>query len=464
MSSKNVLEKLPPHNLEAERAVLGACLIDPSTENPCVFRVLEWMDGTDFYRKSNEHVFNAMFELAEREEAIDLHTLRAELKRQGTLGNVGGETSTLQNASGESYLAALCDEVPTAANVEFHAKLVHGKAVARRTLNTCLETVALCYEDKTPADEILNQHDASMFQISRRQDQEDFSSAKDLVRDVYADMEERAEHPGELSGILTGLSDLDRMTTGFYPGDLVIVAGRPSMGKTAFGLSIGKHVAVKRQNPVAIFSLEMTKKQLMHRLLCSEARVDSHIVRRGEQNAEEWERLANASEMIAQAPLYIDDTAGLTMQMFRTKARRIVKDKGVGLIIADYLQLFHPGVKKENREKEVSYMSGQTKSLAKELSVPVIMLSQLSRALETRQNKRPMLSDLRDSGSIEQDADIVLFPYRDEVYNNDAPEGLCEIIIGKQRNGPVGTAEVSFTKQFQRFGNLDTHYSRDDAF
>jgi replicative DNA helicase len=238
----------------------------------------------------------------------------------------------------------------------------------------------------------------------------------------------------------------------------VIIAARPSMGKTAFALCVAQHVATAKEFPVAIFSLEMTKKQLINRMLCSQGRVDSNIVRRGEQNVDEWERLALASNIIGQAPIYVDDTPGLTMQAFRSKARRVVNEHGIKLIIADYLQLFSPGVKKENREKEVSYMSRQTKALAKELNIPILMLSQLSRALENRNDKRPQLSDLRDSGSLEQDADTVLFIYRDEVYNSEATEGVAEIIIGKQRNGPVFTAEVAFIKQYTQFCALDSHH------
>ena len=447
--TKKSLEKLPPYNLEAEQAVLGAILLD----NNAILKALEIFDPSDFYRPSHQKIFNAMYNLNEREDVIDLLTLRDELERRRELEDVGGP----------AYVVSLVDVVPTAANVEFHAKIVHEKAIARRLLNASIEIATRCYDESEEVEKTLEYAEQKIFEISEGQTKQAFTHVSIVVEDGVEKIEKLSQKKSLVTGAPTGFIELDQMTSGFQPSDLIIVAARPAMGKTSFCLNVAQHMGVKEQIPTAIFSLEMSKEQLGIRLLCAEARLDSHNVRIGNLKDEDWERLAHASEMISNAPIYIDDTPAISILEMRAKAKRLKMDKGLGVIIVDYLQLMESRTRRENRQQEITEISRSLKKLAKELDVPVIALSQLSRAVENRTDKHPQLSDLRESGAIEQDADIVMFIFRPEVYFDDAPEGIAEIIIGKQRNGPVGTFQLAFVKQYTRFENLETYHQSDEG-
>jgi len=446
--AKKSLEKLPPYNLEAEQAVLGAILLD----HTAIYKALEIFDPEDFYRKSHQKIFDAMLELIDRSEAVDLLLLRDELDRRKELDEIGGP----------AYLAALVDQVPTAANIEFHAKIVHEKAVARNLLNASIEIATRCYDDAEDVNDILEDAEQKIFTIAEGKVKQGFTPLSIIVKESYEKIEALAERKSSVTGVPTGFRDLDYMTSGLQPSDLIIIAARPSMGKTALCLNMAQHIGVREQTATAIFSLEMSKEQLGIRLLCAESRLNSHNVRIGDIQAEDWERLAHASEMLSQAPIYIDDTAALSILEMRAKAKRLKIEKGLGVVIVDYLQLMQPRARHENRQQEITEISRSLKALAKELHVPVIALSQLSRAVEQRADKRPQLSDLRESGAIEQDADVVIFIYRPEIYFDDAPEGIAEIIIGKQRNGPVGSLQLAFIKEYTRFANLETHHQRED--
>ena len=379
--------------------------------------------------------------------------MRDELERRRELEDVGGP----------AYVVSLVDVVPTAANVEFHAKIVHEKAIARRLLNASIEIATRCYDESEEVEKTLEYAEQKIFEISEGQTKQAFTHVSIVVEDGVEKIEKLSQKKSLVTGAPTGFIELDQMTSGFQPSDLIIVAARPAMGKTSFCLNVAQHMGVKEQIPTAIFSLEMSKEQLGIRLLCAEARLDSHNVRIGNLKDEDWERLAHASEMISNAPIYIDDTPAISILEMRAKAKRLKMDKGLGVIIVDYLQLMESRTRRENRQQEITEISRSLKKLAKELDVPVIALSQLSRAVENRTDKHPQLSDLRESGAIEQDADIVMFIFRPEVYFDDAPEGIAEIIIGKQRNGPVGTFQLAFVKQYTRFENLETYHQSDEG-
>ncbi len=447
--SKKSFEKQPPFNLEAEQAVLGAILLD----NNAIFKALEIFHPSDFYRPSHQKIFQAMLDLNERGDIIDLLLLRDDLERRNELEHVGGP----------AYLVSLVDVVPTAANVEFHAKIVHEKSIARRLLNASIEIATRCYDDSEDVSGILEEAEQKIFEISEGQIKQAFTPLSEIVKAGYEKIEELSTQKSLVTGAPTGFIELDRMTSGFQPSDLVIVAARPAMGKTSFCLNVAQHMGVREHIPTAIFSLEMSKEQLGIRMLCAEARLDSHNVRIGDLQEEDWDRLTQASEILSNAPIYIDDTPAMSILEMRAKSKRLKMEKGLGAIIVDYLQLMQPKARRENRQQEITEISRSLKTLAKELSVPVVALSQLSRAVENRTDKRPQLSDLRESGAIEQDADIVMFIFRPEVYFDEAPEGIAEIIIGKQRNGPVGTVQLAFVKQYTRFENLDTHYTPEDG-
>ena len=442
--ARKSLEKLPPYNLEAEQAVLGAILLD----HTAIYKALEIFDPEDFYRRSHQKIFDAMLALIDRAEAIDLLLLRDELDRRKALDETGGP----------AYLAALVDQVPTAANIEFHAKIVHEKAVARNLLNASIEIAARCYDDAEDVNDILEAAEQKIFTIAEGKIKQGFTPLSVIVKEGYAKIEELSERKSLVTGVPTGYADIDYMTAGLQPADLIIIAARPSMGKTALCLNMAQHIGVKEKIPIAFFSLEMSKEQLGIRLLCAESRLDSHSVRVGDIQPEDWERLAHAAEMLSQAPIYIDDTAALSILEMRAKAKRLKIEKGLGVVMVDYLQLMQPRTRHENRQQEITEISRSLKALAKELHVPVIALSQLSRAVEQRADKRPQLSDLRESGAIEQDADVVMFIYRPEVYGLEGAEGIAEIIIGKQRNGPIGTVQLAFIPQYTRFENLETQH------
>lgn len=447
---EEAIYKVPPQNIDAEQSVLGAILI----ENDALYNAVEILGVDDFYKEAHRRIFLAMIDLSEKNEAIDLVTITEYLKKKNDLDIAGGAT----------YISQLSNAVPTAANIRYHAKIVHEKAILRNLIHTATEIVTRGYEDTRDVEELLDYAENSIFNISEKKIKPSFTAVKEIIKNSFEAIERLSEKKERVTGAPTGFLDLDLMTSGFQPADLIIVAGRPSMGKTAFCLSIAQHVGIEKGAPVAIFSLEMAKEQLVIRMLCSESRVDSHKLRSGFLSKSDWPRLTTAAGRLSEAPIFIDDSAGTSVLEMKAKARRLKAEHGLSLIVVDYLQLMSGRSDKrrggsDNREQEISEISRSLKALAKELSVPVIALSQLNRAVESRHDKRPMLADLRESGAIEQDADVILFIYRDEVYKQtEENKGLAEIIIGKQRNGPVGTVKLAFINSYTRFENLEkTH-------
>src|SRR3990172_9089281 len=419
--------KVPPQNIEAEQSILGAILI----ENTALYKAIEIIGINDFYKEAHKKIFLSMIELNEKNEAIDLVTLTEYLRKRSELDSVGGAT----------YLSLLANTVPTAANIKYHSKIV--------------------YENSRDIEELLDYAENAIFSISEKKIKPSFSAIKDIIKDSFETIERLSEKKERVTGIPTGFYDLDMLTSGFQASDLIIVAGRPSMGKTAFCLCIAQHAGIEKGQPVAIFSLEMAKEQLVIRMLCAEARVDSHKLRSGFLAKSDWPRLTTAAGRLSEAPIFIDDAPGTSVLEMKAKARRLKAEHGLSLIIVDYLQLMSGRGERrrggpDTREQEISEISRSLKALAKELSVPVIALSQLNRAVESRQDKRPLLSDLRESGAIEQDADVILFIYREEVYKQtEENKGVAEIIIGKQRNGPVGVVKMAFIDKYTRFENLE---------
>ena len=434
-------DRLPPQSLEAEQSVLAAILL----ENEAIHAALELLTPEDFYREAHRIIFKRMVELSEEREAIDLVTLTHRLRREGELERVGGAT----------YLSELLTLVPTAARIQHHARIVREKALMRNLIRAATDIAAEAYDGKRPVDDLLDEAEHRIFEIAERRVRRAFTPMREIVKDSFETIERLYERRERVTGIPTGFRDLDERTSGFQPGDLIVVAGRPSMGKTAFCLNIAQHVGIERKQPVAIFSLEMTKEQLVTRMLCSEARVDAHKLRSSYLGESDWPRLTMAAGRLAEAPIFIDDTAALSILEMRAKARRLQAEHGLDLLIVDYLQLVRGHGTADNREQEISEISRSLKALAKELKAPVVALSQLNRSVESRADRRPILADLRESGAIEQDADVVLFIYRDEVYHPDREEshGKAEIIIGKQRNGPTGTVPLSFISAYTRFEN-----------
>jgi replicative DNA helicase len=435
---------VPPQALDAERAVLGAMCLSAEA----IARSIERLEERSFYRESHRRIWAAIISLFERGEAVDLITLREELTRRDQLDSVGGT----------SYLTDLFEYMPTTANVDYHAKIVAEKAILRQLIEGSNSIVEESFRASEPAEAILDRAQERIFDISSARARRGFIAMRQVVMDTFEIIQELYDKKSHVTGLESGFIDLDARTAGFQKSDLIIVAGRPSMGKTSFCLNIAEHCAIKRQVPVAIFSLEMSKEQVAQRMLCSQSRVDGHRLRTGYLRDAEWTVLTRAAGELSEAPIYIDDTPGISILEVRAKARRLAMEvQNLGLIVVDYLQLMRGGENAENRQQEISRISQSLKSLAKELGVPVIALSQLSRAVEQRGgDRRPVLSDLRESGAIEQDADVVLFIYRPELYHPDDEEvrGTAEIIIGKQRNGPVGTLRLAFLSAFARFENL----------
>jgi replicative DNA helicase len=435
------LDRLPPQNIEAEQSILGAVLL----ENDALLKALEVLSTEDFYRESHRKLFNAMIELFEKNEAIDLITVTDALKRKNELDDVGGAT----------YLSSLASQVPTAANIRYHAKIVKEKALLRGLLRSATEIAARVYESTMEADEMVDYAERTIFDISDRRTKTAFVSLKEVIKSSFELIEHLYDKKEAITGVPSGFADIDELTTGFQPGDLIVVGGRPSMGKTALGLNIAQHVALQLREPVAIFSLEMSKEQLAMRMLCAEAMVDSNSVRKGFIKKEDWHKLTSAAGRLAEAPIFIDDSSGTSVLEMRAKARRLKMEHhgGLGLVVVDYLQLMRGRGSFERREQEISEISRSLKGLAKELKVPVIALSQLNRGVESRTDKRPSLADLRESGAIEQDADVIIFLYRDEVYHKDTPQnkGQAEVIIAKQRNGPTSTIHLTFLSSCTRF-------------
>lgn len=434
-------QRLPPQNLEAETSVLGAVLL----ENDALNRVLEILREDDFYREAHRRIFSAILHLYEHSEPVDLITLSEVLKTRGELEDVGGI----------AYLNALVNGVPTAANIAYYAKIIKEKAILRKLINRATEIVSQSYSNAGDVDEFIDQAERTIFEISEDRVRPSFYPIKDLIKAGFKTIERLYEKRQLITGVPTGFQRLDELTSGLQPSDLIIIAGRPSMGKTAFALNIAQNAAVQASVPAAIFSLEMSKEQLALRMLCSEAKVDAHRLRGGFLGEADWPKLTRAAGSLSEAPLFIDDTPGISALEMRAKARRLKLEHKLGLVIVDYLQLMRGRASVDSREQEISDISRSLKALAKELAIPVIALSQLNRRVEERGDKRPQLSDLRESGAIEQDADVILFLYRDEVYNKtEENRGKAEIIIGKQRNGPTDKVDLTFLDKYTRFENL----------
>ncbi len=433
------VDRLPPQNLEAEQSVLGAILL----ENEALPKALEIIEPDDFYRESHRKIFLAMIELFERNEAIDLITVTDLLKRKNEIEDVGGVT----------YLSSLASIVPTAANVKYHSRIIREKALLRNLATSATDILSKIYEGTYEPDEMVDYAERVIFEISERRTKTSFFTLKDVIKDSFHMIEHLYDKKETITGIPSGFRDLDELTTGFQPGDLIIIGARPSMGKTALSLNIAQYVGIEMREPVAIFSLEMSKEQLALRMLCSEAMVDSNNVRKGFIRKEDWQKLTAAAGRLAEAPIFIDDSSSTTVLEMRAKARRLKMEHGLSLVIVDYLQLMRTRGNFERREQEISDISRSLKALAKELKVPVIALSQLNRGVEQRHDKRPTLADLRESGAIEQDADVIIFLYRDEVYRKDNPssKGEAEVIIAKQRNGPTDTIKLTFLSKCTRF-------------
>ena len=447
------LDKLPPQNLDAEQSVLGAILID----NNALTRTLEIIDPDDFYKLSHRKIFFSMIELFDKNEPIDLITLTDQLKKDNELEAVGGI----------AYLSLMVNMIPTAANVKYHSHIVREKALLRGLLRSANEIASKVYEDNFDAEDLVDFAERSIFKISDKRIKASFVSMKEVIKDSFEMIEHLYDKKETVTGVPSGFRDLDDLTTGFQKGDLIIVGGRPSMGKTAFALNVAQHVGLQLKEPVAIFSLEMAREQLAIRMLCAEAMVNSNSIRKGFIKKEDWHKLTSAASNLTGAPIFIDDSSGITVLELRAKARRLKIEHGLSLIIVDYLQLMRGKGSFERREQEISDISRSLKALAKELSVPVIAVSQLNRSVEARRPPKPILADLRESGAIEQDADVILFLYRDEVYNKEAKRGHSEIIIAKQRNGPTGTVDLAFISTCTRFLNMidrDTEDVGEDVF
>ncbi|HOG12503.1 MAG: replicative DNA helicase [Smithellaceae bacterium] len=439
------LYKLPPQNIEAEQSILGSILLENGTINA----VQEILNRDDFYSEAHRKIFSAIERMADKNEPVDLITLSSALKDQNLLDSIGGA----------AYLASLVDNVPTAANAANYAKIVKGKSVLRGLIGSATEIINSCYDTGSDVDQVLDIAEHRIFEISENKVRASFYPIKDIVRDTFRSIEDLFTRKELITGVPTGFDKIDDMTSGLQNSDLIIVAGRPSMGKTALALNVAQHAALETQIPVAIFSLEMSKEQLAFRMLASEARVDSQRMRKGFLGETDWPKLTAAAGRLSEAPLFIDDTPAITVLEMKAKSRRLKAERDLGLIVVDYIQLMRSSGNTNSREQEISEISRSLKALAKELKVPVIALSQLNRQVETRPggNKRPQMSDLRESGAIEQDADVIIFIYRDEVYNksDDNPEkGTAEIIIGKQRNGPTGPVKLAFLDRFTTFENL----------
>lgn len=437
------LHKLPPQNLEAEQSVLGGILLD----NPALNTVLEALTPADFYSDAHRKIFKAIIDLSERSEPCDLITLSNILKDQKRIDQVGGT----------AYLASLVDNVASSANISYYVKIIKEKSVLRRLIGSATEILNKSYDAGMDVDDILDEAEHAIFEISENKIRPAFHPIREIIRESFKTIERLYDKKELITGVATGFERLDELTSGLQNSDLIIIAGRPSMGKTAFALNIAQYAALEAGVPVAIFSLEMAREQLATRMLSAEARVDSQRLRKGFLGETDWPKLTTAAGRLSDAPIYIDDTPAITVMEMKAKSRRLKADAGLGLVVLDYLQLMRGSSFKDSREQEISEISRSLKALAKELSLPVIALSQLNRKVEDRTNRRPQMADLRESGAIEQDADVIAFIYRDEVYNrsDDNPEkGMAEIIIGKQRNGPTGIVKLAFQEKYTRFENL----------
>ncbi len=440
------LGKVPPHDIEAEQAVLGSML----TDLDAVTASIENLKEEDFYREDNRAIYSAMYNLYNRAEPIDLITVKSELETMDKLDKVGGI----------EYLATLPEKVPTTANANKYIKIVEEKSTLRKLIKTANEIVELGYDPTEEVEDIIDGAEKKIFNLVQDKSQKGYTPIKDILVDSFNELEALYNRKQHITGVPTGFADLDYRTAGLHGSEFILIAARPAMGKSAFVLNIATYAAVKAKVPVAIFSLEMSKEQMVNRILCSEAMVDSNKVRTGKLEEEDWAKLAGAIGPLSEAGIYIDDTPGISIMEIRTRCRKLKLEKNIGLVIIDYLQLVQGSNKRTgSREQEIAEISRSLKILAKELNVPVIALSQLSRAVEQRPDHRPMLSDLRESGSIEQDADIVMFLYRDDYYNEESEKkNIAEVIIAKQRSGSTGTIDLMWLGNYTKFVNLEKRY------
>ena len=441
----NTPPNVPPQNIEAEQSVIGAILL----ENEALTQALEILKPDDFYHEAHRQIYICMSELFEKSEPADLITITEILKKKNKLDEIGGA----------SYLADISDKIPTAAHIEYYAKIVKEKSIRRNLIRASTKIISAASGGQEEIDSILDFSEKTIFEIAENQIKRSFYPLKDIIKSTFKDIERLYENKEHITGVASGFTELDNMTSGFQRSDLVIIAGRPSMGKTAFALNVGQHAACEAGIPTAVFSLEMSKEQLAQRMLCCEARIDNAKLRSGFIAESEWGKLAIGAGKLSEAKFFIDDTPGNTVFEMRAKARRLKAEHGLGLVIIDYLQLMSGSKgRSDSREQEISEISRSLKALAKELNIPVLALSQLNRKVEDRTDRRPHMADLRESGAIEQDADVILFIYRDEVYHPDAEDskGKAEIIIGKQRNGPTGVATLAFLNAFTRFENFSS--------
>ena len=438
----NLIGKIPPHNLEAEQCVLGSMLLDKEV----IPNVTEILKSGDFYREDHIEIFEAIMDLFERAEPIDLITISEQLKQRGTLDSIGGL----------EYLSNIAASVPTTANSKHYAKIVEEKSILRSLINTSADIVSMGYEATEEVSYVLDRAEKNIFDILQKRNLKGLLPIKDILVDTFNRLEELYNSKGFITGIPTGFSDLDYKLSGLQNSDLILVAARPAMGKSAFALNIAQHAAIHSRVPVAIFNLEMSKEQMVSRILCSEAMVDGQKMRTGQLEDDDWQKIARSLGPLSDAPIYIDDTPGTSIMEIRAKCRRLKLEKNLGLVVIDYLQLMQGRGRSENRQQEISEISRSLKILAKEINVPIITCAQLSRAPEARADHRPMLSDLRESGAIEQDADIVMFLYRDDYYNPDTEKkNIAEIIVSKHRSGSTGTVELVWLGQFTKFANLE---------
>ena len=437
----SAIGRIPPHNLDAEQAVLGCMLLDTDI----IPTVTELIKGEDFYRDDHREICEAILDLSERAGPIDIITVSEQLQLRGTLDKIGGL----------DYLANISNSVPTTANARHYAKIVEEKSLLRKLIKASADISSMSYEASEEAVYVLDRAEKSIFDILQKRNTQGFTHIKDILLETFNRLEELYNSKGFITGIPTGFTDLDYKTAGLQNSDLVLIAARPGMGKTAMALNIAQYASVQRHVPVAIFNLEMSKDQLVNRMLCSEVMVDSQKMRTGKLEDDDWNKIAQALAPLSDAPIYIDDTPGITVMDIRSKCRRLKLEKNLGLVVIDYLQLMQGRGKTENRQQEVSEISRSLKILAKELNVSVVTMSQLSRGPESRTDHRPMLSDLRESGAIEQDADIVMFIYRDDYYNPDTEKkNIAEVIIAKHRNGSTGTVELRWFGEYTKFANL----------
>ncbi|WP_391118712.1 replicative DNA helicase [Psychrobacillus sp. L3] len=441
--SDPLLDRVPPHNQEAEQSVIGAIFLEPQA----LITAAEIIMPEDFFRVAHQKIFQTMLRLSDQGKAIDVVTVTEELSAKKELEDVGGI----------SYISEIANAVPTAANIGHYAKIVEEKSILRRLIRVATSIVEDGFTREDEVEALLAEAERKMMEVASRKNAGDFQHIKDVLVETYDNIEKLHSRKGDVTGIPTGFRDLDRITAGFQRNDLIIVAARPSVGKTAFALNVAQNVATKTDENVAIFSLEMGAEQLVMRMLCAEGNIDAQVLRTGALTTEDWRKLTMAMGSLSNAGIFIDDTPGIRVNEIRSKCRRLQQEYGLGMILIDYLQLIQgSGGSQANRQQEVSEISRSLKGLARELKVPVIALSQLSRGVEQRQDKRPMMSDLRESGSIEQDADIVSFLYREDYYDKETEnQNMIEIIIAKQRNGPTGTVTLAFVKEFNKFVNID---------